>query len=173
PTVPQYRTGLAGNQVNFGHWLRDGGRATEALAWYDRAIALLQPLVEAEPRLAIERQFLRNAYWERAEALDKLERPADAITDWDRAVDLSPVQQKAMARALRARSLVRAGQVERALAEAADLAKSPAGDATQLYDLACVYALAADKDEPNREGHVQSALQLLRRAVAKGFKNTA
>src|SRR5262249_35844717 len=167
PAVPAYRSQLAASQVAFGHLLSDGDQAAEALAWYDRAIALLKPLVEAEPRLAVERHFLRNAYWGRGRALDKLGRPAEAIADWDQAVELAPAPEKAEMRAGRAPSLVRAGQVERAVAEAADLAKAPDADADQLYDLACVYALTAGKDEANREGYVANALQLLRRAVAK------
>jgi tetratricopeptide (TPR) repeat protein len=170
--VPEYRARLAAGQVNLGHLLYKHGKATEALASYDRAITLLKPLAEAAPRRAVERQFLRNAHRGRAVALVGLERPSDALADWDRAVDLSSAEEKAMVRADRAYCLVLAGQVERAVAEAADLAKSAVGDGRRLYQLACVYALAAGgQDEKNREVYVQNALQLLRRAVAGGFKD--
>src|SRR5262249_47726674 len=81
PPVPAYRRDLAGSQSNFGKLLSDGRKGEDALPWFDRAIALLKPLVEAEPRLAVERQYLRNAHWERAKALDRLERPANAVAD--------------------------------------------------------------------------------------------
>jgi hypothetical protein len=34
-----------------------------------------------------------------------------------------------------------------------------------------VFALAAGKDKANRDGHIHNALQLLRRAVDKGYKD--
>jgi tetratricopeptide (TPR) repeat protein len=170
--VPEYRAKLAVGQVNLGSLLYKHGKATEAVASYDRAITLLKPLAEAAPRPAVERQFLRNAHWGRAVALVGLERPSDALADWDRAVDLSSAEEKAMVRAERAYSLVLAGRVEQAVAEAADLTKSPAANGRQLYSLACVYALVAGgHDEKNREVYIQNALQLLRRAVARGFKD--
>ncbi len=173
PTVPSYRTGLAGAQVNLGHLLGDSGNPTQALAWYDRAIALLTPLVEAEPRLSVERRWLRNAHSGRATTLEELERHADAVPDWDQAVELSLGGYKSRMRALRARSLVRAGQVERGTAEAADLMKVSDGEIPLLLDLARVYALAAGKDEANSEDYIKVCLDLLRRAVGRGFKDAA
>jgi tetratricopeptide (TPR) repeat protein len=170
PAVLRYQTKLAATSVNFGNLLSKDGRATESLAYFGRAIALMKPKVQADPQLGAEQQILRTAHWGRALALDKLDRPAESIADWDRAVDLSLARDKPTVRAVRARSLVRAGQVERAVAEAADLAKS-AATATQLYDLACVYALAAGRDEAKRNGYTETALKLLQRAVDCGFKD--
>src|SRR5262249_27676526 len=135
-----------------------------------RAIAILQRVLKLEPRLTAERQILRTAHWGRALALDKLDRPADAIADWDQAIELALPQHKPGVRVLRARSLARAGQVDRAVAEANDLAKLPSSP-IQLYDLACVYALAARSDEANRESYIKTALQMLRRAAGGGFKD--
>ena len=73
-------------------------------------------------------------------------------------------------RAVRARSLVRAGQVNRAVAD--DLAKS-ATTATQLYDLGCVSALAAGRDEAKRNGYTRRTLQMFQRAANCGFKDAA
>jgi tetratricopeptide (TPR) repeat protein len=167
PDSVPYRTKLAATCVNLGGVLSKR-RAADSLEPYDRAVAILKPAVEAEPRLAAERQMLRTAHWGRALALDKLGRPADAVADWDRAINLALAQHKPSLRAVRARSLVRAGEVERAVSEADELAKLPAA-ADQLYDLACVYALAASRDEPKREAYTGKALQLLRRAVGKGY----
>jgi serine/threonine protein kinase len=170
PDVSEYRMKMAAGQVNFGNLLSRDGEFTPALDWYDRAIDALKPLVKPGTDPSIARQFLRTAHWGRAEALDNLDRPADAIADWDRAVELSPAQEKPMVRAVRARSLVRAGKVDRGVAEADELAKPAALPVPQLYTLARVYALAADRDEPNRDGHIRSAVRMLRRAVERGFK---
>ncbi|QJW94918.1 Serine/threonine protein kinase [Frigoriglobus tundricola] len=171
PGVSEHRIKLAAGQVNFGNLLSQDGEFTEALVWYDRAVAALTPRVQVEFDTTIDRQFLRTAHWGRAGALDALDRTAAAIADWDRAVELSPPQERPPVRATRARSLARAGQVERAVDEAGALAQSPAVPVPQLYTLACVYALAAGRDEANCEGHVRNSLRLLGRAVDQGFKD--
>jgi tetratricopeptide (TPR) repeat protein len=171
PGVPAYRGKLAAGEVNFANLLLHGGEPTEALGWYDRAVDRLKSLAEEDGERTTARHFLRTAYWGRAEALDRLDRPADAIKDWDRAVNLSPAHDKRAVRVARACSLARGGQVERAVAEADDLATSPSLPATQFYNLACVYALAAGRDGANREEHVRRGLELLRRAVDHGFKD--
>jgi tetratricopeptide (TPR) repeat protein/tRNA A-37 threonylcarbamoyl transferase component Bud32 len=171
PDAPGRKARLAAAQVNLGNLLSRDGDPAEALAWYDKAVAGLGEEVKARPDAAPERQILRTAHWGRAEALDNIGRPAEAVADWDRAVELSPPRERPAVRAARARTLVRAGQVARALAEAEDLAKSPAAPADQLYTLACVHALAARADEANRDAHVESGVRLLRRAVDRGFRD--
>src|SRR5262249_6535708 len=90
PAVPDYRRGLAAGSVNFGIVLRAQGHAEASLVWVAKAITLLEPLVQQEPRLVGERLFLHNAHMSRAQALDALGRYGDAIKDWERALPLSP-----------------------------------------------------------------------------------
>jgi serine/threonine protein kinase/tetratricopeptide (TPR) repeat protein len=85
PDIPQYRIDLAAAHHNLGNIVRDQGDAKAALSWYGKAIGLLTPL---KPRPADATLFLRNAHWDRANALGQLGRHADASEDWQRALDL-------------------------------------------------------------------------------------
>src|SRR5262249_53214413 len=166
-----------GSSVNFGHLLQEQGQAEASLAWFARAIALLEPLVQQEPRPVTERLFLRNAHWARAQALDKLGRHADAVQDWDRALSLNAVPAgEPGIRSSRAVSLARAGDHARAVAEADALAAAKGATGSALYDLACACALAAaavQDDAKLQDRYAARAVELLRQAVAKGFKDAA
>lgn len=52
-----------------------------------------------------------------------------------------------------------------------ELANSSTWAAQQWYDIACVYALASAKDTAKREQYAARAIELLRRAVAKGYQD--
>src|SRR5207247_1908917 len=107
--------------------------------WYARAIARLEPVVQQDPRLFAERFALRMAHRGRAQALDNLGRHADALKDWDRAVELTDdTQLQALFRFQRARSLARAGEHARAVAEANALAAAKDIPGGNLYKFACV-----------------------------------
>jgi tetratricopeptide (TPR) repeat protein len=106
-------------------------------------------------------------------ALAQLGRHAEAVPDRDRAVDLSPPPEVPRHRALRATSRAQAGQTAEAVAEVAELTKSSHWNADQWYDFACVYALAAGRDSTSREAHAIRAVELLRRAVAAGYRDAA
>jgi tetratricopeptide (TPR) repeat protein len=173
PGVPQYAIDLGGSYCNFGNLVHGNGDPQESLPWYGRAIRTLDPVHAAEPRLVTARQFLRNAYWGRGRALTRLRRFADADNDWDRAVALSDAAERPRLCSSRAAAFARAGESARAVAEADALA-TPDAAAGTLYDAACVYALAAAAaraDAPLADRHAARAVELLRRAVAKGYRN--
>jgi serine/threonine protein kinase/tetratricopeptide (TPR) repeat protein len=183
PLVPTYHQDLASSYVNFGVLLGHDGKTEASLAWFAKAIALLDPLLQQEPRLVTARLFLRNAHFARAQALDKLARHADAVKDWDRAIDLAAPPNRPRFRMQRALSLVRAGRHAEAVAEGDALAEAKDVTGDMLYDLACVSALAAaavkDAKTPSTdatqpaEGYAARAVELLRQAVAKGYKDAA
>jgi tetratricopeptide (TPR) repeat protein len=175
PNVPVYRIVLGGSECNLGNVLRASKQPQRALEWYARAIATLNIALRQAPTDNRSRQFLRNVYWGRARAFDDLERPADAVADWDKAVALSPVPERTEFRLNRAFSHARAGQVEAAAQEAEELART--ADATVLYNAACVFALAsappraAPLPPEARDLYARRAIALLRQAVAKGWND--
>jgi tetratricopeptide (TPR) repeat protein len=169
PAVPEYRTDLGGSQGNFGQLLRRNKQPQLALEWFDKAIATLQGVLRQVPGDVTTHGFLRNAHWGRAETLDALGRHAEAAADWDKVVELSPEQQRASFRLLGALSRVRAGQVGRALRAVEELAKD--ADADTLYNAACVCALASAAVREQKDKHSRRAVELLRQAVAKGYKD--
>jgi hypothetical protein len=70
-----------------------------------------------------------------------------------------------------ATSRAQTGQIAEAIAEVAELTKSPNWGAGQWYDFACVYSLASAKDVKKREEYAARAVELLRRAVEKGYRD--
>jgi serine/threonine protein kinase/tetratricopeptide (TPR) repeat protein len=184
PSVAGYRRELAAGYLNFGILVRNQGQAEASLAWLAKAIALFEPLLQQEPRLVTERIGLRSAHQERAKALDKLGRHADAVKDWDRALSINPEPQyEPYFRRNRARSLAHAGEHTKAVAEANALAEANDVTSSPLYDLACVCAIAAAKVKDPKtpaadatrfaEQYAARAVELLRQALAKGYKDAA
>jgi serine/threonine-protein kinase len=178
PAVPEYRTLLAGGYFNFGSLVlkesRLGGPAA-SLAWTSKAIALLDPLVAKEHALARERLFLRNAHMIRARALTALNRHADALKDWDKALALNDVPEHLLRiRVDRATTLARLGDHAKAVAEANAVAdaKDVTGSKTCEAAGICALAAAAVKDDSKlQEQYAARAVELLRLAVSKGYKD--
>jgi serine/threonine protein kinase/tetratricopeptide (TPR) repeat protein len=172
PAVRSYREALVGNQNNCGYLCILQHRPAEALDWYDRALARLEPLHQHEPRDVYIRRNLRNAHGGRAKALDALKRHAEAQSDWQRALELSRSADKPWIQLDRDQGWVRAGRVAEAVADADMLTKDPATPGSTLYEAAGVYALAAAavaNDATQRTAYANRALALLRRARAAGY----
>jgi tetratricopeptide (TPR) repeat protein len=172
PTVADYAVGLAGTYCNLGNLCQFQGQPAEAPEWYARAIATLEPVLEKEPRLVKARLFLRNSHWGRADTLGKLNRHREALSDWDRALELSPPPQRPMVQMGRALGLVRAGETARATQAADELLAGAKLAPGILYDAACLFTLAAaavHDDAPLRERHAVRAVELLSQAQAQGY----
>jgi serine/threonine protein kinase/Flp pilus assembly protein TadD len=173
PAMPQYQINLGGVYGNFGNLIRDGGQPGNSLEWYAKAIRTLTAVRDLDRRLVLPRQFLRNSHGGRAAAYDALHQYAEALKDWDRAIELSPPQEQPSYRASRATTRVNAGQVAEAVAEVAALTKIASWNAGQWYDLACVYAVASGKSADKKQEYADRALELLHRAVKAGWKDAA
>ena len=89
PESQEYGVDLGGNYVNLGIAIRDAGRPEATLEWFNKAIATLSPQANRKPAPPSASWFLRNAYWNRAEALITLKHYKESIPDWDRVHDLS------------------------------------------------------------------------------------
>jgi tetratricopeptide (TPR) repeat protein len=164
---------LAGKQVDFGTLLLSQKRSEEALPWYDRALAILEPLHTQGPDNVTTRRFLRDAHLGRARTLDDLKRHDEALRHWGPAVELSPSAQRPSVQLGRARGRVLAGKVAEAVAVTAALTTDPATPGHLLCGAGCIYSLAAAaaKEAKQRQAYAGQALALLRRARAAGFFN--
>ena len=174
PAVPQYRIALGGSQVNYALLPREILQPEQALEWSAKAIANLESVLRQVKVDATTQLFLRNAHVARARALDDLKRYAEAAAAWDKAAELSPQPLRPEMRMSRALSRVRAGQVDAATREAEELAKN--ADAGLLYNVACIFALAAARPDESggslsKEDCAKRAITLLQQAVAKGYNN--
>jgi hypothetical protein len=152
--------------------------------WYSRAIPRLEAVLKEQPSNELARGYLRNAVAPRARLLTDLNRPADALPDWDRALELAPESSRPRLRARRARTRAVLGDHGRATREAEEVSAKPPDWTFGHYDLACVFSLsvrAAQKDgtldQPSREKassrYAARALELLTEARQAGDFRTA
>lgn len=170
-SVAFYKVELGGSYCNFGNTILSSGRPTDSLEWFDKANKTLRPVYEAEPRYVNAKIFLRNSHWARANTYDTLGRHAEAVKDWDQAIELSPNEEQPGFRAIRASSRLRAGQVDEAVADVAELKDSPSWSANHWYDFACVYAVASSKIADKKTEYADQAMELLAKAVQSGWKD--
>jgi tetratricopeptide (TPR) repeat protein len=84
----QYVLALGRVQCNLGAVVSDSGELQAALSWYAQAVATLESVRAKQPEDATARQALRDSHWGRAAILTKLARHAEALKDWDRAIEL-------------------------------------------------------------------------------------
>src|SRR5262249_8858844 len=161
-----YAIELGGSYCNLGDLVQENGRPTESLDWYGKAVATLGAVLEKEPRLATARRFLSNSHSGRAQSLDQLARPAEAVKDWQRAVELDDQKRPAL-RLGHAAAQARTGQAAPAVSVAEEQAQAPNVTGATLFDCARVLALAAaaaKEDAALREQHAARAVALLRQA---------
>jgi tetratricopeptide (TPR) repeat protein len=173
PTVPAHQVEVGGLSCNLGILVSASGRPSDSLVWFDKAIRTLTAVYEHDRRFAVASQFLRNSYAERAKAYGLLRKYAEAVSDLDMAVELSPKNEQPGFRAERSLLRLMAGQVAEAMAEVAELSKTPNWNAAQWYNFACVYAVAGSKLADKKEEYADQAMELLRRAVKAGYRDAA
>ena len=102
-----------------------------------------------------------------------LKQYTESAEDWNRAIELSPPEERLTARSSRAASLVGAGQIAEAIREVDELTKSNVGDANLWYNCACIYALASGKDVALKDEYATRAVQHLAKAIALGWNDAA
>jgi serine/threonine protein kinase len=167
----KYKSDMATTQFQLGKLFLLQHQPDEALRWYDKALALLQPLYQQAHDDVAVRDPLRWTSWDRALALETLQRWPEALADWDRAVELAPPADRPRVRFGRARAWVKAGKTAEAVADAADLTKDAATPSARCVLAACIFAQASATatEADQREAYAGQALALLRRAQAAGF----
>lgn len=175
PNVPEYRVLLGGSYCNFATLVRDSGRPEESLGWFEKAIRTLTAVFEQDRRFAQAREFLRNSHTGRAQVYDRLRTFPAAISDWNKAVELSSEREQPNYRAARAISRHLAGQTTEAVAEVAELTKTRSWPVGDWYDFACVYSIASGKGETGskKQEYADRAIELLKKAVKAGYHDAA
>jgi tetratricopeptide (TPR) repeat protein len=172
PSNRGYALVLGGSYTNLGWVLGRTGRPQLALDWHRKALDLLLPVFQKEHDNSKAREFLRNTFINRAGALEALERFGEATPDWEWAARLTTGREKAHFLTRQASSLLRAGDVGRAVTTADEAAKEAEAVPGTLYFLASIQARAAaqyQQGKPERENCCAKAVELLRRAQEGGF----
>jgi serine/threonine-protein kinase len=143
PLVLDYATIVGKTYGRLGDMARDHGKPAEALPWFDRGQGKLEELLERDEQRTETREGLRNIHWGRALALADLDRHADAVKQWDRALAFESGRYADHIRLHRATVLGRSGDYAKALAETdAVLARKPTSG-TLFYHAGVAHAAAA------------------------------
>ena len=145
----------------------------ESLDWFEKAIATLGPVHEAQPLDVTARQFLVNSHASRAQAFDLRQNFAEAIEDWDKAIALTTPDEQRPFRVNRAKSRLQAGMVVEAVAEIDELTKTSNWNADQWYNFACVYAVASGQSADKKAEYADRAMEFLTTAVEAGCNDAA
>jgi serine/threonine protein kinase/tetratricopeptide (TPR) repeat protein len=173
--IPAYAVGLARTYTNLGHLETAAGRPLQGtVKWFGKAIEKVKPVVDKSPGLAEARQALRMAYIPRAEALNRLNRPSEALPDYDQAIALADGPLRDRLRSDRAVTLIALKEHARAREEADSLAPGKGLSIEVLLNLAIVYAqsaAAAREDAAHADRFAAQAVGMLRRAAGAGFDN--
>ncbi len=173
PGIHNYVTTLGMSYYNYGATLGNEGKRVDSLEWLDRAIRTIQPVFEREPRSAGTRPLLRECHLSRARTYAFLQKPAEAVKDWDRALLISTPTEQQEVRASRVYSLTHVGRIAEAVADIAELEKASNWNAEQWYVFASVYSVAGGKIADKKAEYGDRAMELLRQAVKAGWKDAA
>jgi serine/threonine protein kinase/tetratricopeptide (TPR) repeat protein len=174
PTLAQYRVGLCGSYCNLGTILRESGDNEGALAWYARAIDTAGSVNQPASSTAQAELFHRNSHFGRAMALMNLARYGDAMSDWDRAIELDNGRDRYWLRLQRALCLARI-EPTKAVIEAEEIIRENNKQAVLLFNAARVLAVSAARvaDADLRESYCSRAMELLKRLHEQGLLNRA
>jgi serine/threonine-protein kinase len=162
PEVLDYAANHADTESLLGQLMLDRGQLSEALEWYGRALGRLGTVLKKEPDHADAIEYRHETEARRAVALSRSGRHAEAQQALEQAAN--PQTQSLETRLCRI--LVRAygGESGGALADADAVARGPGLSGRDLYDLACVYALANDGPR---------AIELLQKSRNTGYFQSA
>jgi serine/threonine-protein kinase len=164
-----------------GQWAGEVGRGEEALDWLSKGIALAEDVRAKEPQHIWSIALLFDMYSCRGYGLNQLGRHAEALADYDCALELPRDADKGVpTRLYRAAVLARLGRHDQATALADELTGDTLDPGATLYNCACVYAQAAPSaltdtglPAPARatlaEGYAAHAVVLLNRAHSSGL----
>ncbi len=195
PKVIQYRSALAQDLANLGWVLVRSGKPVDSIAYFTREEAIWKALADSNPTIPDYRTGLANCQTNTATVLLRLGRPEEARVLCERAVALRdavvlahanfPRYRKELAESLLRRGQVRhaEGDISGAVADwnrAVTLFKTvPALDGEYVFyyaaTAACLSALSGlpgtEKSQIERETEAENALDLLRRAIALGYRD--
>jgi serine/threonine-protein kinase len=185
PTNTFYPLMSAATLCDWGTMCNRWSKHDEALKHFDKALPLLDKIIanEKNPQfLTNERNFTRINQTGRGLALRQLKRYKEAVSAYDKALELTTERERNALRLDRALALAQSGDHARAVEEAEAIIVKNAKPG-ELYDAACALSLAsaaagADTQlaESERtklvEQHAARAVVLLRQTQEAGFFKT-
>jgi eukaryotic-like serine/threonine-protein kinase len=175
PAVTRYREDLGRACLNDARLFRETGRPEEALDWFEKSRSELDTVLRTDSRLPFVRRDLRLGMEERAALLEELDRLAEAVPCWGRAAKLADEKDKPRYRLVWASGLARTGRPDQALAEVRQ-AITTGSVVKSITWLVCADAFAAaaagGADAGRKREYADLAVELVRKAVAGGYRDT-
>jgi eukaryotic-like serine/threonine-protein kinase len=172
PTVLPYQADLGLSYAYFADLISEGDAPADSLPWYGKAIHTLTTTYEQDRQVILTKTALSKCYEHRGNIYDSLGRYADALPDRDKALEFCPLDMCDIYRFQRVDSRLRSGLVAEAIAEVAELAKIEIKRPGHWVSFASLYAIASVKIESRKVEYADRAVELLRKAVALGYKDT-
>jgi tetratricopeptide (TPR) repeat protein/tRNA A-37 threonylcarbamoyl transferase component Bud32 len=180
PQVVAYRVDVGICYGNMAMHVRRSRSPEESLPWADRAIAIVAPVLEKDPLNYSARSCLYDTHFGRGIALRELDRPAEAVSDWKRAIELSAGQADINVRLYRPPPLAYLGEHAQAASEMETLLAEGKVQPVNLYVFGYSYArcvgaaagdtrLTSDERDQLAEQYACRAVEMLRRAQAAGY----
>jgi tetratricopeptide (TPR) repeat protein len=184
PAIPSFRRRLAQSHAVLGLILNEAGRVREAEAAYRAAVAVQKKLVVDFPTSRDYRRALAAIHSDLATLLTGLGQWAEAEVAYREvltvreqlAADFPTVaeyrQGVIQTRENLALLFARLGPASEAVALTEKLVGDPAVSIETLYNGACTFAqVSAASNNPDADAHAARAVELLGRAVAKGYRD--
>jgi eukaryotic-like serine/threonine-protein kinase len=162
PEVLDYASNHADTESQLGMLMQDRGQLLDALEWFGRALTRLAAVLKKEPEHADALEFRHETEARLAVALSRLGRQTEAKQALGPGADAKTQSLETQL----CRILVRAyaGESAGVLEEANAMSRKPELSGRDLFDLACVYALANDGAR---------AMELLGKARLAGYFGSA
>jgi serine/threonine protein kinase len=184
--VPAYRRELASTLENLGNVLANLSQRSEAVTALRAAVEIREKLAADHPAVPNYRQDLAKNHHNLGYLLNLFGQRSEAVTAYRAALaiferlahEFSNVpqyraEQNSMQLAL-AGLLTNSGQAAEAAAIAESIAAEMDKSVDLLYKCSCALSLAAAApSNPDADKHAGRAVELLRQAMAKGYRNFA
>jgi serine/threonine protein kinase/tetratricopeptide (TPR) repeat protein len=129
-------------ESHYARFRPKGDVPKEASPPYDQVIREKQALLGKDPHSESAWRALRDAFVRRAVALEQTGQSAEAVSAWDRALEIDAGEERDSHLLARAISLANTGDHAAATAVAKSLAGRRGARGVVLYDAACVYSVA-------------------------------
>jgi tetratricopeptide (TPR) repeat protein len=167
-----YKSGAGSALLELAHCAFAAAKFADAERDYTKSIMRIEEHLAGHGHNQWTRPELIEGYAGRARTRDRLGRHADAAKDRERAVALADEEKRPSSPEASAVVLARAGMATEAIAIVEKLAKLNFCSSDQWYNFSCVYAIASSKDAVNGDAYAARAVELLRKAIEKGWTDT-
>ncbi len=172
PTVLPYQDDLGLVYSLRGEIESSTDSAVNSLDWFDRGIRILKAALEPNPTKTLVRNSLSKCHAGRAIALDKLQRYAEALIDWNIALELAPPDRVRMYRIQRAESLLKAGKNTEAFVIITPITAESDITADQAFALGHFYAVAGKATPGKEKEYNDHAMRYLQKSLQLGYSDT-